>query len=211
MNLEAASWNLPQSQTPGLNVLSFTFVTAVCQPWRNSGRFFSFASVSKYFRMFFKEKRGKKQHYSPSKEQERDTDCLVGVLLTTRTNFRWALGAELTSRGKEINSGGYCAFCHQGSFSLSRGALTPLSHTVHCSPSYQTSCGTQAQGQSTPRHPEKNRAAWHVFFPGLLADTKALTLNTTAFSCWSLNTKCSSSAANQQSSRESFSDTQEKK
>lgn len=113
MNLEAASWNLPQSQTPGLKVLSFTFVTAVCQPWRNSGRFFSFASVSKYFRMFFKEQRKRKQHYSPSKEQERDTDCLVGILWTMRTNFRWTLRAELKSRGKEINSGGYCAFYHQ--------------------------------------------------------------------------------------------------
>lgn len=126
MNLEAASWNFPKSQTPGLKVLPFTFVTAVCQPWRNSGRFFSFASVSKYFRMFFKEEREKKQHYSPTKEQERDTDCLVGILLTTRTNFRWALGAELESRGKEMKSGGYCAFYHQGSFwSIKGSSNTP--------------------------------------------------------------------------------------
>lgn len=30
-----------------------TFVTAVCQPWRNSGLFFSLASVSKYFLIFW--------------------------------------------------------------------------------------------------------------------------------------------------------------
>ena len=30
-----------------------TFVTAVCQPWRNSGIFFSLASVSKYFLIFW--------------------------------------------------------------------------------------------------------------------------------------------------------------